>query len=218
MRLHVDLHRSCQGRKDKSDFVAAAEGGTSPAVSGPTTSTPATLQKIVASAALTNPYPLAPDVLLLSQTVAVEQREERARALGFELFTGTKPERDPLGPGRPDRPISARATWDPLHFATVEREPGQRVSVLTLVVPEQTIIRTNSPVEFNGRINGELTARFSGPTQFKLPPGRSLGRLFHDVAVVHQGAVAIQTDTNRWRRRCRRTSTSAASRVPPPGF
>ncbi len=154
------------------------------------------VKKAVASAVLSSPYPLALDVLLFSQTVSVEQREELTRQLGLELFAGSKPERDTLGPARPDRPIFAKATWDPLRFIFGEREPGQRVSVLTVVLPEQTIIRASSPVEFNGGISGELRARFSGPTQFKLPPGRSLGRLFNDVAVVHQGAVEIQTGTN----------------------
>jgi hypothetical protein len=163
----------------------------------PTLPADSRLRAPIVAAVLASSRPMAPDVLLFSKTVPVQERETIAAQLGLEMFTGNRPEYDPLPGGRPaGRALSGRATWDPFNFVFREREPGQRATVLTLIQPDETIVRVGSPVEFSSSIGGAVRARFSGPTQFKLPPGKSIGRLFHDLAIVHQGAVEIQTDTN----------------------
>jgi hypothetical protein len=91
------------------------------------------------------------------------------------------------------KPISARIGWDPATFLAAHREVGSHAQSIVQLERPTTIISAESPVTFSRLGGGEIRARFSGPNELAMPPGKSLAHMFHPVAVRVGNAIEIQT-------------------------
>ncbi|HXN02863.1 MAG TPA: hypothetical protein VN973_13390 [Candidatus Dormibacteraeota bacterium] len=137
-----------------------------------------------------------PDIWLASATIDQAQCRELANAIGWEIFTENTLTVG-FGGAIPDRKGSRKVAVrpSPLRNLLGSHRVGQSVRLLINLERARTVVASTSPVAFTRPIGGPIRARFSGTYDFSLPPGESVGKLFHPNAVAVGGAVELVSNT-----------------------